>query len=138
LNDPILDSRGYVKVKLVDFGISKIEAQDAYEEPTRDNLGTSGFRAPETFVRQDDPLKPHVNAFKSDIFSFAMVCSYILTRETQVCERRAESGERRAEIGERKILILSYNFRRSSAYFRGIRDRLKLICWKDTPFPWTK
>ena len=23
--------------------------------------------------------------------------------ETQVCERRAESGERRAEIGERKI-----------------------------------
>ena len=34
LNDPILDSMGYVKVKLVDFGISKIEAQDAYEEPT--------------------------------------------------------------------------------------------------------
>ena len=49
LNDPILDSIGYMKVKLVDFGISKIEAQDAYEEPTSHNLGTTGFRAPETF-----------------------------------------------------------------------------------------
>jgi serine/threonine protein kinase len=78
-NDPMLNVWGYVKVKLVDFGISKIEAQDAYEEPTRDNLGTTGFRAPETFVRQDDPLKHLVNAFKSDVFSFAMVCSYILT-----------------------------------------------------------
>jgi hypothetical protein len=29
---------GYVKVKLVDFGIPKIEAQDAYEEPISHNL----------------------------------------------------------------------------------------------------
>ena len=75
LSDPILDSMDYVKVKLVDFGVSK----DAYEEPTRHNLGSIGFRVPETFVRYDDTLKHFVNAFKNDIFSFAMVCSYILT-----------------------------------------------------------
>ena len=104
LNDPILDSMGYVKVKLVDFGISKIEAQDAYEEPTGLNLGTTGFRAPETFVGYDDPLKHHVNAFKSDVFSFAMVCSYILTRVIPFSQCMRSKVKESMQAGERPSL----------------------------------
>jgi hypothetical protein len=45
------------------------------------------------------------------------------------------SVKRRAEIGERKIKILLGNFRRSSAYFRGIRDSLNFNLLERHPIP---
>ena len=68
------------------------------------NLGTTGFRAPETFVGYDDPLKHHVNAFKSDVFSFAMVCSYILTRVIPFSQCRRSEIKERMQAGERPSL----------------------------------
>ena len=41
--------------------------------------------------------------------------------ETQVCERRAESGERGAEFGERRAEIFGINFDKKWMYYRGIR-----------------
>jgi hypothetical protein len=41
--------------------------------------------------------------------------------ETQVCERRAESGERGAEFGERRAEIFGLNFDRKWMYYRGFR-----------------
>jgi hypothetical protein len=41
--------------------------------------------------------------------------------ETEVCERRAESGERRAEFGEERAEIFGINFDRKWVYYRGFR-----------------
>ena len=44
LNDLIFTSMGYVKVKLIGFGVSKIEGKNVYEW----NLGSIGFKVLET------------------------------------------------------------------------------------------
>jgi serine/threonine protein kinase len=62
----------HVHVKLVDFGISKIEVTNSSNVP----VGTPGYVAPEVFERSSK-----VDAFKSDVFSFGMVCSEIILRK---------------------------------------------------------
>jgi serine/threonine protein kinase len=68
----------YVHVKLVDFGISKIEVKESSEVPTGQfPYGTFPYMAPEAFENR----KTDVNAFKTDVFSFAMTSFEILTGE---------------------------------------------------------
>jgi serine/threonine protein kinase len=68
----------YVHVKLVDFGISKIEVKESSEVPTgKFPYGTFPYMAPEAF----DNRKSNVNAFKTDVFSFAMTSFEIISGE---------------------------------------------------------
>jgi serine/threonine protein kinase len=64
----------HVHVKLVDFGISKSEVTSSSKVPTS-LYGTRGYTAPEALEK-----KSKVDAFKMDVFSFAMMFSEILLR----------------------------------------------------------
>jgi serine/threonine protein kinase len=67
-----------VHVKLVDFGISKIEVKDSSQVPTGQfPYGTFRYMAPEAFKNRS----LEVNAFKTDVFSFAMTSFEILSGE---------------------------------------------------------
>ena len=66
---------GYM-VPLVDFGISKTESRKSPTMPTIGNVhGTCGYMAPEVFLGQ----RLKIDALKTDVFSFGMMCSEILT-----------------------------------------------------------
>ena len=68
----------YVHVKLIDFGISKVEVKESPEVPTGQFVyGTLRYMAPEAIENR----KSDVNAFKTDVFSFAMTSFEILTGE---------------------------------------------------------
>ena len=68
----------YVHVKLVGFGISKVEVKESPEVPTGQvAYGTWHYIAPEAFENR----RSEVNAFKTDVFSFAMTSFEILTGE---------------------------------------------------------
>jgi len=66
------------QVKLVDFGLSKtkVEASRSNKVSIR-NCGTTTYRAPEVFSKGNDPEK--VVWFKADVYSFALICSAILS-----------------------------------------------------------
>ena len=56
LSNSILTLMGYVKVKLIDFGVSKIEGKNVHEEPTKRNLGYIRFKELETSLRDDEMI----------------------------------------------------------------------------------
>ncbi len=67
----------HVHVKLVDFGISKIEVTNSSKVPTGENIyGSCGYMAPEVLEKSSK-----VDAFKTDVFSFGMMCSEILSKK---------------------------------------------------------
>ena len=67
-----------VHVKLVDFGISKIEVKESPQVPTGEfPYGTFRYMAPEAFEKRS----LEVDAFKTDVFSFAMTIFEILSGE---------------------------------------------------------
>ena len=67
-----------VHVKLVDFGISKIEVKESPQVPTGEfRYGTFRYMAPEAFENRS----LEVDAFKTDVFSFAMTSFEILSGE---------------------------------------------------------
>ena len=75
-NDSQLVDLGCIHVKLLDFGISKVEVKDSPEVPTgRSKMGTRGYMAPEAMANQ----LSEVDALKADVFSFGMMCSDILS-----------------------------------------------------------
>jgi serine/threonine protein kinase len=75
-NDSQLVDLGCIHVKLLDFGISKVEVKDSPEMPTgRCKMGTLGYIAPEAMANQ----LSEVDALKTDVFSFGMMCSDILS-----------------------------------------------------------
>jgi serine/threonine protein kinase len=82
LVQPLADnSQGYVHVKLADFGISKFYNMSETSSSLTFRKGTSVYAAPEVFNQQSkygssmgSNLPP-----KIDVWSFAMVCSEILT-----------------------------------------------------------
>jgi serine/threonine protein kinase len=75
-NDSQLVDLGCIHVKLLDFGISKVEVKDSPEVPTgRSKMGTCGYMAPEAMANQ----LLEVDALKADVFSFGMMCSDILS-----------------------------------------------------------
>lgn len=66
------------QVKLVDFGLSKTKVEASRSNPVSiRNCGTTAYRAPEVFSKGDDPEK--VVWFKADVYSFALICSAILS-----------------------------------------------------------
>jgi len=75
-NDSQLVHLGCIHVKLLDFGISKVEVKDSPEVPTgRSKMGTLGYMAPEAMANQVS----EVDALRADVFSFGMMCSDILS-----------------------------------------------------------
>ena len=76
-NDSTLINLGCIHVKLLDFGISKVEVKGFPEVPTCRNIGTCGYMAPEAMANQ----LSEVDALKADVFSFGMMCSDILSGE---------------------------------------------------------
>ena len=75
-NDSQLVNLECIDVKLLDFGISKVVV-NCPEVPTWQNIGTSGYMAPEAMAKE----LSEVDALKADVFSFGMMCSDILSGE---------------------------------------------------------
>ena len=97
-------SMEYVHVKLVDFGISKIEVKSSSKVLIGGKIyGTCGYMAPEVFERSSK-----VDAFKSDVFSFGMMCSEIILR------KRNFDG----------VLLRDYN----NSILKGERPKLPQAC----------
>ncbi|CAK9859478.1 unnamed protein product, partial [Sphagnum jensenii] len=78
-----------VNAKLADFGLSKTKnSSTRYSHQTK-NTGTRRWMAPEVFeIPQDEidngsmePPDPRAHPFKTDVYSFAIVCSEILTQK---------------------------------------------------------
>ena len=77
-----------VHVKILDFGISKIEVQNSPQVPTNGGcFGTCGYMAPEAWTKRSS----EVDAFKMDVFSFGMMCYEMLSN------KRAYTGTRYGE-----------------------------------------
>ena len=75
----------HVHVKILDFGISKIEVKNSPQMPTNGGcFGTRGYMAPEAHTKR----RSEVDAFKMDVFSFGTMCYEILSN------KRPYSGER--------------------------------------------
>ena len=75
----------HVHVKILDFGISKIEVKNSPQVPTNGGcFGTRGYMAPEAHTKR----RSEVDAFKMDVFSFGTMCYEILSN------KRPYSGER--------------------------------------------
>jgi hypothetical protein len=81
LVQPLADnSQGYVHVKLADFGISKFYNMSETSSSLTFRKGTSVYAAPEVFNQQSKYGSNSSNLPpKIDVWSFAMVCSEILT-----------------------------------------------------------
>ncbi len=75
-------SDGYIQVKLADFGVSKFYNKTETSSPQTHMVGTSVYAAPEVFTQEvvSDNNYPKFPS-KADVWSFAMVCSEILTGE---------------------------------------------------------
>jgi serine/threonine protein kinase len=68
----------YVHVKILDFGISKIEVKNSPQVPTNEGIfGTCGYMAPEAHTKR----RSEVDAFKTDVFSFGMMCYEIVSNK---------------------------------------------------------
>ena len=74
-NHSPLDNLKCINVKLLDFGISKVEVKHSPEMPVGPNIGTPGYMAPEAMAKE----LSEVDALKADVFSFGMMCSDILS-----------------------------------------------------------
>ena len=88
-NDSQLVDREHIDVKLLDFGISKVEVKHSPEVPTGRNIGTFGYMAPEAMANE----LSEVAALKADVFSFGMLCSDILSGEKPCFERLRDYRE---------------------------------------------
>jgi serine/threonine protein kinase len=84
-------SDGYIQVKLADFGVSKFYNNTKTSSPQTHNVGTSVYAAPEVFTQEvvldnNNPKFPS----KADVWSFAMVCSEILTGERPFIDQQRD------------------------------------------------
>ncbi|KAH9572250.1 hypothetical protein CY35_02G137500 [Sphagnum magellanicum] len=76
---PEIEKAGYMDVKVADFGVSKIlNATSTFSPQTV--TGTRAWMAPEVmFEREEDSSNMKRYPFKSDVYSYAMTCSEILS-----------------------------------------------------------
>jgi hypothetical protein len=84
-------SDGYMQVKLADFGVSKFYKKTKTFSLQTPNLGTSVYAAPEVFTQEvvSDNNNPKFPS-KADVWSFAMVCSEILTGEQPFIDQQRD------------------------------------------------
>ncbi len=78
----INNAEGYVLVKLADFGTSKFYNRSETPSLQTPEKGTTMYAAPEVFKQEPERANNTSNfPSKADVWSFAMVCSEILTGE---------------------------------------------------------
>jgi hypothetical protein len=70
--NPELSADGYVEVKLADFGLAKTKVYTSASILNSQICGAAPWRAPEAFGE-------HFSAKKADVYSFAIMCSQILS-----------------------------------------------------------
>jgi tRNA A-37 threonylcarbamoyl transferase component Bud32 len=116
--DKHLRREGYAYVKLIDFGLAKTKSHDL-THPTREMMGTSRWRAPEAFGK-DQPI----DWKKADAYSFAMMCSEVLTGVTPFISSPFCELYTRITSGERPELPSSCP---------GALAALLEICWDSNP-----
>jgi hypothetical protein len=91
LVQPIMEcSEGYLHVKLADFGIAKTYNMTETSSTQTPNKGTPAYAAPEVSFGQPMVYGEKSPKFppKADVWSFAMVCSEILTGERPFASER--------------------------------------------------
>ncbi|KAG0585051.1 hypothetical protein KC19_3G253800 [Ceratodon purpureus] len=85
-------------VKIADFGLTKTRnASRTYADQTF-NTGTTKYMAPEVIKAEGDPDKAVLNPRKADSYSFAIMCSEILTGEDPFGELGRRPGELKKEV----------------------------------------
>ncbi|CAM6036325.1 unnamed protein product [Sphagnum compactum] len=77
IDDTDLAADGYGDVKLCDFGLAKLKLTSQTEEQSR-VCGARYWRAPEAYPKEEGGL-PRYRAKEADAYSFAIVCSQILS-----------------------------------------------------------
>jgi serine/threonine protein kinase len=77
IDDTVLAADGYGDVKLCDFGLAKLKLTFQTEEQSR-VCGARYWRAPEAYPKEEGGL-PRYRAKEADAYSFAIVCSQILS-----------------------------------------------------------
>jgi serine/threonine protein kinase len=76
--DPELSAEGYVEVKLADFGLAKTKVNTSSSMLHSRICGAATWRAPEGFPdHKEQPRR--FRPKKADVYSFAIVCSQILS-----------------------------------------------------------
>lgn len=96
-----LQKDNYVIVKLADFGLSKMNVNADTSNNLSQGVGTIFYKAPELFqkVNLDERKVDKVNAHQSDVYSFGIMCSTILSGHDPFTSidnlpARLRSGER--------------------------------------------
>ncbi len=86
LVDPVdCPGKGYLRVKVADFGLAKIKAASATYSSQSKNVGTTRWMAPELLTSSDqressEPTPQELRyPFMVDVYSYAITCSEILT-----------------------------------------------------------
>jgi hypothetical protein len=104
LVDPVdCSGKGYLRVKVADFGLAKIKAASATYSLQTQNVGTTRWMAPELLTSSDqressEPTPQELRyPFMVDVYSFAITCSEILTGDSPFHELR----ERLSNLRER-------------------------------------
>jgi serine/threonine protein kinase len=84
----------HVHVKILDFGISKIEVKNFPQVPTNMGIfGTPRYMAPEAHTKRSS----EVDAFKTDVFSFGTMCYEILSNKQPYSEEKYRDYARSLE-----------------------------------------
>lgn len=132
-----LQSKGYLTVKLTDFGMAKANLQHSTYTAQSMNVGTPAWKAPELFKwyssdspKHNLPRERKYYPFKADVYSFGMVCYEILcgsipfSNETltprSVFYAKVKGGIR-PELPEESLKVVP-----------GLSDYIKL-CWDTDP-----
>jgi len=76
--NPELSAEGYVEVKLADFGLAKTEVNTSSSMSHSQICGAATWRAPEAFPDHEGQ-QTHFRSKKADVYSFAILCSQILS-----------------------------------------------------------
>ncbi|CAN5973072.1 unnamed protein product [Sphagnum jensenii] len=76
--NPELSADGYVEVKLADFGLAKTKVNTSSSMLHSQICGAAPWRAPEAFEDHEGHPR-HFSAKKADVYSFAILCSQILS-----------------------------------------------------------
>jgi serine/threonine protein kinase len=97
----IFQPRRIIAVKIADFGVSKTKEANITCSGQTTGTGTTLYMAPEVLkVGVDDPDKAKFNPRKVDVFSFAIMCSVILTGKGPYHDCGLGLGQKKRQVRE--------------------------------------